>query len=98
MLNSYAFASSRIKIKSLYSTINKRKKISAYPIKPENTVFYQKIIKIQLFDLKRAILNRYAYESKKYRNDKFRKNQKLNKFLRSVKNWHFNKNTENSHF
>ena len=31
MLNSYAFVSSRIKIKSLDSAINKRK-ISAYPI------------------------------------------------------------------
>ena len=65
MLNSYTFASSRIKIKSLDSTIDKRKH-PAYPIHSarKNDIFYQKITKIQLFDLKWAILNRYAYESR----------------------------------
>ena len=41
MFNSYAFASSRIKVKSLDSTINKRKN-SAYPIEPEKMIFLSK--------------------------------------------------------
>ena len=64
ILNSYAFASFRIKIKSLDSTINKRKKISAYHIQPEKMIFLSKNHKKQLFDQKCAILNRYVYESR----------------------------------
>ena len=64
MLNSYAFASFRIKIKSLDSTINKRK-ISAYPIQAEKMIFLSKNHKnTAFFNLKCAILNRYAYESR----------------------------------
>ena len=64
MLNSYAFASSRIKIKSLDSTINKRKNLCIPYTARKKSYFYQKITKIQLFDLKCAIINRYAYESR----------------------------------
>ena len=49
MFNSYTFALSRIKIKSLDSTINKRKKISLYPIQPGKKIFYQKITKNTAF-------------------------------------------------
>ena len=66
MLNRYAFASSRIKIKSLDSTINKRKKSLHTLHSQRKWYFYQKITKIELFDLKRAILNyRHASESRK---------------------------------
>ena len=61
------FVLSRIKMKSVFSIINKRK-ISAYPIQPEKIIFLSKITKIQLFDLKCAILNRYSYESHESRN------------------------------
>ena len=62
MLNSYTFASFRIKIKSLHVIINKRKNL-CIPY-TARIFFFQKITKIQLFDLKCAILNRYAYESR----------------------------------
>ena len=62
MLNSYAFASSRIKIKSLDSNINKRKHLRIPYTARKNEIFYQKITEIQLFDLKCAILNRNTYE------------------------------------
>ena len=49
MLNSYTFASSRIKIRSFDSTINKRKGLHiTYTARKE----YQKVTKIQLFGLK----------------------------------------------
>ena len=74
MLNSYTFASSRSKIKSLYSTINKKNQTNKKkktknkslhtPYSQKKWYFYQKISKMQLFDLNCAILNRYAYESR----------------------------------
>ena len=64
MLNSYTFESSRIKSKSLDSTIDNRKHLCILYTARKKWYFYQKITKIQLFDLKCAILNRYAYESR----------------------------------
>ena len=66
MLNSYTFASFRIKIKSFYSIINNRKNlcIPYTARKKKYYLLFQKITKIQLFDLKCEILNRYAYESR----------------------------------
>ena len=64
MLNGYTFASSRIKSKSFDSTIDKRKTSLHTLYSQKKWYFYQKITKIQLFDLKCAILNRYAYESR----------------------------------
>ena len=65
MLNSYTFVLSRIKIKSLFSIINKRKKtLHTLYSQKKNNIFIKKSQKIQLFDLKCAILNRYAYESR----------------------------------
>ena len=81
MLNSYAFASSRIKIKSLDSTIDKRKHLCIPYTARKNDIFIKKITKIQLFDLKYAILNRYAYESRnnEMKNSEVTKN--LSKFF-----------------
>ena len=65
MLNSYKFAFSRIQIKSSDSTIKKRKKNLCTPYTARrNNIFIKKITKIQLFNLKCAILNRYTYESR----------------------------------
>ena len=64
MLNSYTFVLSRIKIKSVFSTINKRKNLCIPHTARKNNYFYQKITKVQLFDLKCAILDRYANESR----------------------------------
>ena len=41
-----------------------KKKFSPYPIQPEKIIFLSKKIKIQLFDVKCAILNKYVYESR----------------------------------
>ena len=64
MLNSYVFASFRIKIKSLDSTINKRKNLCIPYTGRKNDIFIKKSQKYSFFDLKCAILNRYAYESR----------------------------------
>ena len=64
MLNSYTFVLSRIKIKSVFPTINKSKNLCIPYTARKKWYFYQKITKIQLFDLKLAILNRYAYGSR----------------------------------
>ena len=61
MLNSYTYVFSMFKIKGVFSTINKRKNL-CIPFTARKKK-YQEIVKIQLFDLKCAILNRYAYES-----------------------------------
>ena len=56
----------------------------------KNNVFNQKITKIQLFDLKCAILNRYAYESRNMEmiNSEVIKNlSKLFYIPCKVKNW-----------
>ena len=84
MLNSYTFVLSRIKMKSLYSTINKRKKISALPYTTrKNNIFIKKSQNKQklLFDLKYAILNRYAYEWKKMEMTNSEVIKNLSKFL-----------------
>ena len=66
MLNSYTFVLSRIKMKSIFLTINKRKNLCiVYPMQPEKIIFWLKNHKNTVFDLKCAILNRYAYESRK---------------------------------
>ena len=64
MLKSYAFASSRIKIKSLDSTINKRKNLCIPYTARKNDIFIKKSQKLSFLDLKCAIPNKYAYESR----------------------------------
>ena len=64
MLNSYAFASSRIKIKSLDSIINKRKNLCKTCSQKNDIFIKKKTTKILLFHLKYAILNKYAYKSR----------------------------------
>ena len=75
MLNSYAFVSSRIKIRSLDSTINKEKNLCIPYTARKNDIFIKKSQKFSFFDLKCAILNRYDMNPE-IRNDKFRSNQK----------------------
>ena len=102
MLNSYAFASFRIKIKSLDSTINKRKNLCIPYTARKNDIFIKKSQNTGFFDLKCAILNRYAYESINIEmiNSEVTKNKR--KFFQ-IPNvvWKIGiltKNTENSHF
>ena len=64
MVNRYTFASSRVKLKSLDPVINKRKKFCIPYTARKNNIFIKKSQKKKLFDLKCAILNRYAYESR----------------------------------
>ena len=64
MLSSYTFASPRIKIESLYSTMNKGKNLCIPYTARKNNIFIKKSQKYSFFDLKCAILNRYAYESR----------------------------------
>ena len=97
MLDSYTFVLSRIKIKSLFPTIHKRKNLCIpYSARKKKNV-YQKITKIQLFDLKFAILNRYAYESRNMEMNNSEVIKKLKKFLitylREVKIGILTKNT-----
>ena len=102
MLNSYAFASSRIKTMSLDSSINKRKNLCIPYTARKSYIFIKKITKIQLFDLKYAILNRYAYESRNIEviNSEVTKNK--SKFFQIPyvvwKIGILTKNTENVHF
>ena len=63
MLNSYTFASSRIKIKSLDSIINKRKYL-CIRAQPEKMIFLSKNHKNTAFWPEYAILIMYAYESR----------------------------------
>ena len=75
----------------LDSTVNKRISLHTPYDQTKKYYFYQKITKMQLFDLKFAILNRYAFESTKIKNDKFRTKTKVCFFLhtlRFVKYWH----------
>ena len=85
MLNSYAFASSRIKINSSDSIRNKKKKKKKNPCKSytarKNDIFIKKNTKIQIFLPKMRNSQQVCIWIKKYRNDKFRSNQKLSRFF-----------------
>ena len=95
MLDSYTFVLSRIKIKSLDLTINKREKNLCIPYTARKKIIsYQK--KKKKKKKKTAfwpkMRNSQQVCIQKYRNDKFRSNQKLNLILlhtlSSVKSWH----------
>ena len=61
---------------------HKQKKKSMHTLYTQKKLyFYQKITKIQLFDLKCAILNRHTYESRNMEMIDSQKNQKLKKFI-----------------
>ena len=95
MLNSYTFALSRIKSKSLGSTIHKRKKTlhTLYSLKKIIFLSKKKNNKKILFDLKCTILNRYTYESRNIEmiNSEVTKNYRKFFYIPYlVWNWHFN--------
>ena len=81
MFNNQTFALSRIKIKSLDLTINKNKKILHILYSQKKLYFQYKITKNTAFWHKMHNSQQVCRWIKKYRNDKFRSNQKRKQTL-----------------